>query len=57
MNRLRGRFDADGSLWSDLKTIAEQQSWEHHAERTIAVARATYLHLPNGAELWVAATG
>jgi hypothetical protein len=47
------RFDSDETLSSDLRTIAEQQSWEQHSERTIGVARATYLHLPSGAKLWI----
>jgi len=28
--------------------------WEHHPQRTLGVARATYLHLPSGAKLWIA---
>jgi 5-methylcytosine-specific restriction endonuclease McrA len=47
------RFDVSGTLWSDLKTIADQAMWEQHSERTIGVARATYLHLPSGAKLWI----
>jgi hypothetical protein len=47
------RFDIGGSLSLDLKTIAEGELWEQHPERTIGVARATYLHLPGGAKLWI----
>ena len=48
------RFDLGESLWSDLKMIAERELWEQQPARTIGVARATYLHLPNGAKLWIA---
>jgi diadenosine tetraphosphate (Ap4A) HIT family hydrolase/5-methylcytosine-specific restriction endonuclease McrA len=53
VKRWIGRFDTNTKLCSDLKAIGEQQLWEQHAERTIGVARATYLHLPNGAKLWI----
>jgi hypothetical protein len=44
----------DRSLrWSDLKTIAERESWEQLSERTVGVVRATYLHLPSRAKLWI----
>ena len=53
MERWVRRFDLDGSVAPALKTIAEHELWEHHPVRTIAVARATYLHLPSGAKLWM----
>jgi diadenosine tetraphosphate (Ap4A) HIT family hydrolase/5-methylcytosine-specific restriction endonuclease McrA len=53
VQRWAARFDTNAKLCSDLKAIGEQQLWEQHPERTIGVARATYLHLPNGAKLWM----
>jgi len=54
VKRWTARFDSKGRVFSSLRTIAERQMWEHHPQRTLGVARATYLHLPNGVKLWIA---
>jgi hypothetical protein len=33
--------------------IAKRIGWLHRPERTLSVARAVYLHLPDDARLWV----
>ena len=48
VKRWTARFDSKGTVFSSLRTIAERQMWEHHPQRTLGVARATYLHLPVG---------
>lgn len=40
------------TLASDLADIAPALQWELGAERTLGLARATYLHLPGGLLLW-----
>jgi len=37
---------------SELVTIANQCAWESHSDRTLSVARAVYLRLPDHAMLW-----
>jgi 5-methylcytosine-specific restriction endonuclease McrA len=37
----------------DLARVAETGGWERDAERSLSVARATYLHLPEGYQLWL----
>jgi hypothetical protein len=38
---------------SDLQAIASTAAWETRADETSSVARAVYLRLPDGIELWV----
>ena len=46
------RFDLSSTLSTQLGQIAENATWDRHPDRTINVARAVYLHLPNDIKLW-----
>ncbi len=39
---------------ADLDRIAAETAWPRDARRSLAVARAMYSRLPDGARLWVA---
>ncbi len=39
---------------SELRTVADQAGWRSDANRSVAVARALYVHLPPGSHLWLA---
>lgn len=41
-----------GSRAADLATIATRHAWDRHPEKSLAVARAIYLRLPEDARLW-----
>src|SRR3972149_8419095 len=41
------RNNSDG-----LERLAEREKWERHPDRTLSVARAIYLRLPDDASLW-----
>ena len=38
---------------AELDRLAEATGWTRHPERTIGVARALYLRLPEDARLWL----
>ena len=40
-----------------LREIAEARTWDRHPERTLSVARAIYLRLPEDAKLWAGRQG
>lgn len=48
----RGRLVPDSAPHRQLVTIAEDLGWEHDATRTLNVARAIYVRLPEDARLW-----
>ena len=48
--RWRRRFD--GAEADDLQEVAASKKWDHHPQRTAAVARAIYFGLPDDALLW-----
>lgn len=43
----------DESLLGDLDALAEDRRWPAHPGRTLSVARALYLRLPDDARLWL----
>ncbi len=47
------RFSSSSPLESALGSIALEHSWERHPERTLGIARAVYLRLPETADLWL----
>jgi 5-methylcytosine-specific restriction endonuclease McrA len=51
--RWAGRLDAGSPVGTRLSEIAEAHRWERHTGRTLSVARAIYLGLPDDAELWL----
>src|SRR5439155_25470795 len=48
----RTRFDRDSKEASQFGQIAELVSWDRHPDKTLGVARAIYLRLPEEAKLW-----
>jgi len=49
--RARTRFGSPVS--AELDRVAEANGWTRHPERTLGVARALYLRLPEDARLWL----
>jgi len=47
------RFADDSAEHAQLGDLAERVSWERHAVRSLSVARAIYLRLPDDARLWL----
>jgi len=47
------RFDQSSRLGRDLCEAPGALDWDTHPERTLSVARAFYLHLPETARLWL----
>jgi 5-methylcytosine-specific restriction endonuclease McrA len=47
------RFAADSSEYSHLTDLAQRAAWDRDAVRSVSVARAIYLRLPDDARLWV----
>jgi hypothetical protein len=47
-----GRINAPASA-DGLRQLAEDAIWETHPQRTLAVARSTYLIMPGGYKLWL----
>jgi CRISPR/Cas system Type II protein with McrA/HNH and RuvC-like nuclease domain len=47
------RFASHSSEFTQLAELAQRTSWDRHAERSLSVARAIYLRLPDDARLWV----
>ena len=52
LDRWRERFTASATTAAQLQEIAESRTWDRHPERTLSVARAIYLRLPEDAKLW-----
>ena len=46
------RFNAGNDLAAELAGLAEAVGWERHPDRTLGVARAIYLRLPEDVLLW-----
>lgn len=46
------RLIQTGSLWRDLREIAQSVGWSENVPRTASVARAIYLRLPDAVRLW-----
>lgn len=46
------RFDLTRPQARQLVELAESAAWQHDSGRTLGVARAVYLNLPEGAKLW-----
>ena len=49
----RARVEEECRTAAELVVIAKRIGWLHRPERTLSVARAVYLHLPDDARLWV----
>jgi 5-methylcytosine-specific restriction endonuclease McrA len=47
------RFAADSSEYAHLTDLAQRAAWDRDAVRSVSVARAIYLRLPDDARLWV----
>ena len=47
------RFAEDSSAYVQLDDLAQRAAWDRHAVRSLSVARAIYLRLPDDARLWV----
>jgi hypothetical protein len=54
--RWRARSIEPSTTSIQLRDIADRARWPNHPERTLGVARAVYLHLPDDARLWVRST-
>ena len=50
------RFAEDSSAYVQLDDLAQRAAWDRHAVRSLSVARAIYLRLPDDARLWVRGT-
>jgi hypothetical protein len=46
------RFEEGSEIQSDLRDIAESVRWERHPDKTLSVARAIYLRIPEHLKLW-----
>src|SRR5713101_7410019 len=49
----RARTRSGSPLSAELDRLAEATGWTRHPERTLGVARALYLRLPEDARLWL----
>ena len=47
------RFSEDSRLYEQLVDLARLTTWDRHAARSLSVARAIYLRLPDDARLWL----
>jgi HNH endonuclease len=47
------RLNPGSDSATSVAEIAEAQTWDFHPQRTLGVARTTYLHLPGDARLWL----
>ena len=47
------RFAEDSSVYAQLADLAQRTAWDRHAVRSLSVARAIYLRLPDDARLWL----
>jgi 5-methylcytosine-specific restriction endonuclease McrA len=50
------RFAEDSSLYAQLADLARLAEWNRHPVRSLSVARAIYLRLPDDARLWLRGT-
>ena len=48
------RFSSDSTMGASLRQVAAELTWDTHPERTMSVARAIYLRVPQAARLWLA---
>jgi len=53
LNRWTRRFAEGSSEHAQLSDLACQATWDRQADRSLNVARAIYLRLPNDARLWL----
>ena len=49
----RRRLESDSEIAHQLVQLAEEKAWEQGQDRSLSVARAIYLRLPDGYKLWV----
>jgi hypothetical protein len=49
----RRRLEPGSEIARQLVQLAEDKAWEQGQGRSLSVARAIYLHLPDGYKLWV----
>jgi hypothetical protein len=49
----RCRLEPGSAIAVQLVQLAEDKAWERGQDRSLSVARAIYLHLPDGYKLWV----
>ena len=49
----RARTRSGSPVSAELDRVAEAIGWTRHPERTLGVARALYLRLPEDARLWL----
>jgi 5-methylcytosine-specific restriction endonuclease McrA len=47
------RFVDGSSEYAQIADLAQRASWDRHTDRSLSVARAIYLRLPNDARLWL----
>ncbi len=47
------RLEPGSAIARQLAQLAEDKAWEQGQDRSLSVARAIYLHLPDGYKLWV----
>jgi 5-methylcytosine-specific restriction endonuclease McrA len=47
------RFADNSSEYAQLDDLADRAGWDRHAVRSLSVARAIYLRLPDDARLWL----
>lgn len=47
------RFAVDASAYCQLTDLAKRAAWQRHDARSLSVARAIYLRLPEDARLWL----
>ena len=53
LNRWTCRFERDSSEYSQFADLAQRATWDRRSDRSLNVARAIYLRLPNDARLWL----
>ena len=46
-------LEPGSAIARQLSQLAEDRAWEQGQDRSLSVARAIYLHLPDGYKLWV----
>jgi hypothetical protein len=49
----RRRLERGSAIARQLVQLAKDTAWERGHDRSLSVARAIYLHLPDGYKLWV----
>src|SRR5262249_5618127 len=53
LNRWTRRFVAEAKEYVQLADLASQAAWDRQPDRSLSVARAIYLRLPDDARLWL----